>query len=224
MSQEEERKEDLEAAKGWLAVAKENDNKIAIQILEKFFPELRESEDERIRKELLEHCINRRDGKQVCVDASDYRRWAAWLEKQKEENFIDKNLVKEEAHRIAWEYSKHYDPLLSKESWCEMAALDMAYWLEKQGKQKSWSEEDEERIEFLIAMCDDEQAECVNNSTMYRECTETKDWLKSIKPNHWKPSEEQMDNLRAVISFLTPNSILGRGMESLYNDITKHLI
>lgn len=40
------------------------------------------ADDERMRKELLEHCINRRDGKQVCVDASDYRRWANWLEKQ----------------------------------------------------------------------------------------------------------------------------------------------
>jgi hypothetical protein len=52
---------------------------------EHYFPELKESEDERIRKELLEHCINRRDGKQVCVDASDYRRWANWLEKQGEQ-------------------------------------------------------------------------------------------------------------------------------------------
>lgn len=52
--------------------------------LETLYPEFKESEDERIRKELLEHCINRRDGKQVCVDASDYRRWADWLEKQGE--------------------------------------------------------------------------------------------------------------------------------------------
>ena len=48
------------------------------------FPELKESEDEKIRKELLEHCTNRVNGKQICVDASDYRRWAAWLEKQGE--------------------------------------------------------------------------------------------------------------------------------------------
>ena len=52
------------------------------EIAEFIFPELKESEDEQIRKELLEHCINRRDGKQVCVDANDYRRWADWLEKQ----------------------------------------------------------------------------------------------------------------------------------------------
>ena len=119
--------------------------------------------------------------------------------------------------------------------------------LRKIEQTSTWSEEDEERIEFLIAMCNDEQAECVNNSTMYRECTETKDWLnslkdrvqpkqewseederiindaiwliehyatdghkkllreqtidklKSIKPNHWKPSEEQMKWLKDVI-------------------------
>ena len=44
--------------------------------------------------------------------------------------------IKEKAHQIAWETSKDYDPLLSKEAWCEMAALDMASWLEKQGEQK----------------------------------------------------------------------------------------
>lgn len=56
------------------------------QTLKYLFPELAVSEDERIRKELLEHCINRRDGKQVCVDASDYRRWADWLYRQAVEN------------------------------------------------------------------------------------------------------------------------------------------
>jgi hypothetical protein len=40
-------------------------------------------------------------------------------------------------HQIAWETSKDYDPLLSKEAWCEMAALDMAFWLKKQEEQKS---------------------------------------------------------------------------------------
>lgn len=47
------------------------------------------TDDERIRKELLKHCIDRRDGKQICVDASDYRRWADWLGKQ--ENKADES-------------------------------------------------------------------------------------------------------------------------------------
>ena len=55
----------------------------------------------------------------------------AWLEKQGEQKPVDMS-IKEKAHQIAWEMSKDYDPLLSKEAWCEMAALDMAFWLKKQ--------------------------------------------------------------------------------------------
>ena len=32
------------------------------------------------------------------------------------------------AHQIAWEYTKHYDPLLSKECWCEIAVRDAIDW------------------------------------------------------------------------------------------------
>ena len=39
---------------------------------------------------------------------------------------------KEMAHKIAWEYTKHYDPTCSKQEWCEMAAIDMANWKDSQ--------------------------------------------------------------------------------------------
>lgn len=55
MNSEQKHKEDLEAAKGWLAIAKENNNMIAIQILENLFPELKESEDERIERIMKAH-------------------------------------------------------------------------------------------------------------------------------------------------------------------------
>lgn len=35
------------------------------------------------------------------------------------------------AHEIAWQHTKHYDPLLSKESWCEMAAREAIDWSDK---------------------------------------------------------------------------------------------
>ena len=50
---------------------------------ERFFPELAESEDERIRKELIDlfrDCINNRNHP---YNASDSERWIAYLEKQK---------------------------------------------------------------------------------------------------------------------------------------------
>lgn len=45
MDYEKKHKEDLRTAKGWLAIAKENNNKIAIQIIENLFPELKESNE-----------------------------------------------------------------------------------------------------------------------------------------------------------------------------------
>lgn len=61
-------------------------------------------------------------------------RPTTWLEKQGEKNINHTDIIVK-AHQIAWETSKDYDPLLSKEAWCEMAALDMASWLEKQSEQ-----------------------------------------------------------------------------------------
>lgn len=52
--------------------------------LEEVFPELAESEDERIRKELITHCRSTR-----CVTeegAERIAKWIAWLEKQGEQN------------------------------------------------------------------------------------------------------------------------------------------
>ena len=30
--------------------------------------------------------------------------------------------IKEKSHEIAWQYSKHYDPIACRQEWCEMAA------------------------------------------------------------------------------------------------------
>lgn len=39
---------------------------------------------------------------------------------------------KEKAHQIAWEDTKHYDPICCKQEWVEMGAIDMAAWKEQQ--------------------------------------------------------------------------------------------
>ena len=141
-------------------------------ILDDIFPELKESEDERIRKGIirnLEYLAERAEG----FVKDELKERIARLEKQGEKKSADEVLkirqelyqsgyndgykhgqeditmslsigeninhtdIKEKAHQIAWEKSKDYDPLLSKEAWCEMAALDMASWLKKQGENKS---------------------------------------------------------------------------------------
>lgn len=90
-------------------------------------------------------------------------------------------------------------------------------WLEKQ-KSAKWSEEDERILERLI---------CVFNSYKNSQYKINRDkwegleinnvlcFLKSLKPNHWKPSEEQLTALK--------NAIIGkRGpLYDLYFDIEK---
>ena len=53
------------------------------------FPELKESEDERIRKELLEHCKNQaKPYIQTGNKCPQIQSWIAWLEKQGKQNPI----------------------------------------------------------------------------------------------------------------------------------------
>ena len=96
------------------------------------FPELKESNGEIIRKMCIEYLDRAYQHCSFADDMKNIEKCISWLEKQGEKN-INHTDIKEKAHQIAWETSKDYDPQLSKESWCEMAALDMASWLEKQG-------------------------------------------------------------------------------------------
>lgn len=51
-------------------------------IIETLFPELKESEDEKIREELIKHLKEGAEGYEPAGSSSDYQRWLAWLEKQ----------------------------------------------------------------------------------------------------------------------------------------------
>ena len=96
MDDEQKHKEDLEAAKGWLAIAKKNNNTIAIQILENLFSELRESEDERMRQRIIQAIRLRADDMN-----EEWSDEIAWLEKQKKSDALI-NTTSE------MEYAKNY--------------------------------------------------------------------------------------------------------------------
>ena len=50
------------------------------------FQELKESEDERIRKELIEYCTKGSCGvRDIKVTCKDFQKWVAWLKKQGEQ-------------------------------------------------------------------------------------------------------------------------------------------
>lgn len=56
---------------------------------EEIFPELKESEDERIRKSLIGHLKECRNNTRSEVMLGEYAKWIAWLEKQGEQSFAN---------------------------------------------------------------------------------------------------------------------------------------
>lgn len=85
MDYEKAYKEALESAKGIINYYKEHNrgDESAIEDLEIIFPELKESEDKRIKKELTKFLKNASGGfLDTTIQCKTFGKWAAWLEKQ----------------------------------------------------------------------------------------------------------------------------------------------
>jgi hypothetical protein len=65
-------------------------------IVTAIFPELKESEDERIRKEIIHYLDREITLSNFGGDIATFKRWIAWLEKQGEQNINDKTDWSEE--------------------------------------------------------------------------------------------------------------------------------
>ena len=167
-------------------------------------------EDENVRKWLLNLVQSLPDKGLIFSSYDDIEKAKvlAWLEKQdpkKHEEELEK------AYKTADEvqYKRGY----------EDAVKDM----EKQGKQKpAWSEEDEDVINHLLAICDGAKryrqqfAGCLQE-----DITKYQTWLKSLKERYaWKPSDEQMVTLEYYMHTLVCNSYK-ETLFSLYQDLKK---
>ena len=179
----------------------------AESVLEEVFPLLKESEDERIRKELIEHCRNTR-----CVTEEGGERMAkyiAWLEKQEGCEYIKKDWlehIKQSWYKEGFIDGKYTPKELTINDVATLNELidflengtaklqhDLtlyANWLktqfptnEKQGEQKpAWSEEDEEMIEETLYFIREYQQSnrCKDEAGMQNSVSCEK-WLKSLK-------------------------------------------
>ena len=74
-------------------------------------------------------------------------------------------------------------------------------------KSPEWTEEDEEKVELIDAMCDDGLKDCLPCSTMYREYNEIKNWVKNLSnriiSNTWTEEDETM--VEAIIEAIPTN-------------------
>lgn len=217
--------------------------KDVVHDIEYYFPELKENENERIRKELLDMCKT--------LGKSE---WIAWLEKQGNiqlptftfDNILALQCCMETVKKVQ-EDKELYSQLQSLHS-----RLHDAYWLEKQGEQKphnidnkfirmretkpkdisefldrlttveqeflwehiakireldkeeqksAWSEEDETKINYLIALLQN----CTMNNDALRVMNEgIEDWLKSLKDRvqprqEWSEDGEIKETIRCAL-------------------------
>lgn len=106
------------------------DGQISQEVAEKYFPELRESEDERIRKELVDFIYDKTDTYELREKSNS---WLAWIEKQGE-NTYNKELS-ELLHKVICKFINDPDIPYSDREKVSMKVLPYVELLEKKGKQ-----------------------------------------------------------------------------------------
>lgn len=194
--------EALERAKKELQACGSTDCDAYKQII-RLFPELAESDGERIRIELIEFVKSCGGFKQEYI---------AWLEKQKSIEPIDLKTWKYVVDAVLTEregIGQYIDNPWTK----EIAEKLQKRFGDIEHKPTEWSEEDEHRVKDTIYFL--ETAKKHYASTV--ELDACIDWLKSLKQRHtWKPSETEIKVLEGVIKGiynpsdyqLTLNSVL----------------
>lgn len=207
MDYEKKYKETLEKARQLCAYPT---TKPFISDLQNLFPELKESEGERIRK----WCISLI--KATCdYDSPTSRKEVddalAWLEKQgeqkpewgEEDEAARKDII-DKLERIKMTVVGSECNICQKEiDW--LKSLESRCFPQKQ----EWSDAEEFELECIL---------CHLKEYLHEDAYKGyENWLKSLRPqNTWKPSDEQMDALETATS-----SLQSTALESLYNDLQK---
>lgn len=213
----EKNKEALAIVKQMIA-----DGQVAQDVAEKYFPELKGSEDEKIMKR-IKYFINATSKGELEKYAIIKEDAIAWLEKQGEQ----KPAWSEEDEKLI-----DYVCSILIDNWNENEQLDLDFpCMGKVADQlkslkdrvfpqpkKEWSDEDTEMIDCLIRHCKKEYEELCNDkyghqeivSDLKRSCRERWDWLESLKnkivpQSHWKPTEEQIKALRWILNNIPYN-------------------
>lgn len=153
------------------------------------FPELAESEDERIRKDIIRYL------KESIGDEDIISPWLTWLEKQGEKDKLIKELGEYKVKYTQEVLEKHINSMNDKDDerlrkttiaflkdFAEQGyenAVECIDWLEKQGKRNPvWSEEDPKRIDYICDFIWKNRKG--DTDEIYQQEQDVK-WLKSLK-------------------------------------------
>ena len=170
---------------------------------EHYFPELKESEDERIRKVIKQVLYESTTEKDECYldNGVTQQEVFAWLEKQGEQKLYVNDNAKEmfikALERVEEQNNKGYKLTdCDKNSWWE-DFKDYSLCTIKQNQ--AWSEEDEKLFGLLhtcVCRCiTDPYWDYEKRENISKNIPPFLDKLKTLRPQtNWKPSEEQIDN------------------------------
>ena len=181
------------------------------------FPELAESEDERIRKMLIEFFSKGAEYNSSTNGISD-KDIVAWLEKV-EPKFKVGDTVKDPYGDLYHITEIMDDSYKTDDGRFILFKNQEVYTL---FKFTAGSEEDKAHIDSLLkrleGMC---KPDATFISTEFA-ISEDEDWLKSLRPqSQWKPSDEQMDALLVKIPIENSCNKVDNILKSLYSDLKK---
>ena len=203
-----------------------DNTKVKEAILE-LHPELAESKDEKIRKEILEFVQTRGGFK---------GEWIAYLEKQKDQKPADDKAF-EEWIDDWWKHNRVNNPDSYDKGdeiqFDEQGFKNFCRGIRNMYQQKpaEWSEEDKKTISFVIDVLRTNHPDGFFKTSaagdIHVTSITTEDLVKKLKSllNHpklsgnWKPNEDQMDALRYVKQF--EDGGVREFLESLYEDLKK---
>lgn len=174
-------------------------------VLEDILSEPIESEDEKIRKAILQFVKHSNDTAMLTTE--QYSKWIEWLEKQKEQKPV--------------EWSEHQHKLLNYAVSLTDDAEVKRFLESLRGKPffVEWTEEEKKRIDRIIDIIDwAEEKGRLSYSDYLDYCI----ILKSLRPQpHWKPSEEQMNSLLWIIENANKSVEVNCELNSLYEQLKK---
>lgn len=198
-------------------------------MLEEIFPELRESEDERIRKELI--AFFQDDLRGDYWHDLEVGHILAWLEKQKEqkpaewseedERMLSRCIKSIECSKMFAEAKTFKDAKDNEINWLK----NRFKFLKSQPKQE-WSEGDENALKYIHELISWGYAEKFMDA---QTAHDMRKWVNEHISHdtfqngnsRWKPSEEQMNALNFAITYMFSTKANPTVLRDLYNDLLK---
>ena len=195
-----------------------------------YFPELKESGGDRIRKWLID-TIKQVPNDSIEWETIDKSSVLAWLENQGEQNLPIEKLpfeMKTVSESLGFTTQKESDDY-------NKMVTDLIMSDDKGEQKPAWTEDDERiilAISQLLKDCESENGwNCVYSNDREVFFADMENWLKSLKDRvgcevnctttkEWKPSDKQMKQL-GWIAKQNKDNMIGKELMSLYQDLKK---